>query len=436
MIGENICYAINIAVEGFTVWLYLEYLFRAPRRVNLQFASFFLGYFLLYLISGIRSTTLNAIAYTIVNFLLIQFNYRCSKKLAILHTAFLCFIMVVSEIIIALIISIFGYEFSAYTYNINVMVVFAFLSKLLYLMLATIGSRIFVPRNATNEDPHFMILFCSLPLLSSAVAVAIVHLGMNVGITDVIGIMTIMITVTLVIVNLIVLALYNFLRNTNDEYLALQLSIQKEQADVVYYKALQEQFENQKILVHDIKKHLGSIAAIARQYGADEVEKYVSELDATIAPSTHAKLCTDPILNLLLLRFWDECKKHNVTFHCDVREKISSFMDAASITTLYGNLLSNALEAAIDSHNKQIELSITRNVLQSVVVISVINTCTTEPISDGLGGFHTKKKDISIHGIGLRSINRIVKKYHGIATMYYDSERNQFHHIIQFPIPC
>lgn len=244
-----------------------------------------------------------------------------------------------------------------------------------------------------------------------------------------------MIVVTLLIVNLILLALYNYLQKANEEHLALQLSIQKEQADAAYYKALQEQFENQRILIHDIRKHLGTIDALAKQSGDIEVEEYVSSLNATFAPSTQAKLCTEPILNLVLLRFRDECKAQHVEFHCDVRENISAFMDTSSITTLYGNLLSNALEAASSSVEKHIELSVTRNTLQSVIVLSIINSCDIAPAPDGHGGFRTKKADNVLHGVGLRSISRIVKKYDGVATMYFDSHMKQFHHIIQFPIP-
>ena len=221
----------------------------------------------------------------------------------------------------------------------------------------------------------------------------------------------------------------------SENYLTLQLSIQKEQADIAYYKALQEQFENQRILVHDIKKHLEIIDALAKQENSSKIESYVAELNASLVPAKHAKLCTDSILNLLLLRFRDECKEANVDFQCDVRDNVSAFMDASSVTTLYGNLLSNALEAAALSAEKQIELSVTRNILQSVIVISVINSCDVAPVPDGHGSFHTHKADHICHGVGLRSIDRIVKKYHGVSTMYFAPEKKQFHHIIQFPVP-
>lgn len=257
--------------------------------------------------------------------------------------------MVVSEILIALVISLFGYEFDAYTYNFSVMIVLIILSKLLYLMFSAIGSRIFSPNKDIKEEPHLMVLFCSLPILSASIAIVIVYFGMNAGINGTIGIMTIMIIVTLLIANLIFLVLYNYLQKTNAEHLAFQLSVQKDQADTSYYKALQEQYDNQRILIHDIKKHLGTIDALAKQTRDTEIEEYVSSLNATLTPSSQAKYCTEPILNLILSRFYDECKNQCVEFHCDVRENISAFMDASSITALYGNLLSNSLEAATNS---------------------------------------------------------------------------------------
>ena len=435
MISEKICYATLFVAEALTTWQYVEYLFSKKKPLGFLACSFICGYAILFAVSLLDNTTGNAIVFFIVNYFLIELNYQVSRKTALLHTALLCFVMVVSESLIALVISLFGYEFDAYTYNFSVMIVLIILSKLLYLMFSAIGSRIFSPNKDIKEEPHLMVLFCSLPILSASIAIVIVYFGMNAGINGTIGIMTIMIIVTLLIANLIFLVLYNYLQKTNAEHLAFQLSVQKDQADTSYYKALQEQYDNQRILIHDIKKHLGTIDALAKQTRDTEIEEYVSSLNATLTPSSQAKYCTEPILNLILSRFYDECKNQCVEFHCDVRENISAFMDASSITALYGNLLSNSLEAATNSVEKQIELSVTKNVLQSIIVISAINSCGVAPTPDGHGGFLTKKPDRILHGVGLRSINRVVKRYNGIATMYYDQDKKQFHHIIQFPIP-
>lgn len=435
MMGEKLSFAALYVLEALIAWLYLEYLFSKRKTVSYQLFSFFIGYTVLFGFSFLNDTTVNAVSFSMINFFLIRLNYQCNTKTALLHTAFLCFVMISSEIIVALWLSLYGYEFSAYTYNSQVMFLLIILSKLLYLLFSAVGSHIFAPHKRFVAEPKQIILFCGLPLLSSILATIIVYIGMNAGISGVVGMMTIIIVVTLLAVNLMFLALYNALQTTNEEYLALQLSTQKEQADAAYYSALQEQFENQRILIHDIKKHLGIIDALAKQNGSGEIETYISGLEEIFAPSDPAKLCTDPILNFLLLRFRDDCKAKNIQFHCDVRENSSAFLDASGVTTLYGNLLSNALEAAEVSTEKQIELTVIRNEIQSVIVISVINSCDNPPTPNGDGKFRTKKPDQLLHGVGLRSIERIVSKYHGVATMYYDSDHKQFHHVIQFPEP-
>lgn len=435
MISEKICVATVFVAEAMIAWLYLEYILSRKRSLHYLICSFGIGYAALFAFSLLGNTTINAITFCGINYFLIRQNYQCSIKTALLHSTFLCFAMVGAELLVALIIGLFGYAFSAYTYNFHIMLLLAVLSKLLYLMFSMIGSRIFAPRQYRNEEPRLMVLFCVLPLLSAVIAITIVYFGMADGIIGNSSIITILMIVTLFIVNLIFLILYDCLQKANTEYLTLQLSIQKEQADVAYYSALQEQFENQRILIHDIKKHLGTIDALAKQNGSAEIETYISGLEESFALSDQVKLCTDPILNLLLLRFRDDCKARNIQFHCDVRENSSAFLDAASITTLYGNLLSNALEAAEASAQKLIELSVIRNTAQSVIVISVVNSCDDPPMPNGNGGFRTKKADRLLHGVGLRSIERTVSKYHGVTTMYYDPENKQFHHVIQFPEP-
>lgn len=219
----------------------------------------------------------------------------------------------------------------------------------------------------------------------------------------------------------------------NREYLALQLSIQKEEADAAYYDAIREQMENQKVLIHDIKNHLQILDGLAKSSDCTQVSSYIAKLDATWSPVKSARLCNDSVLNLVLLHYADECKKRKIEFVCDIRENASSFMDAPSITNLYGNLLSNAMESAEQSREKVVEISVVHNFQQENIVVSVINSCDIAPIPGKNGLFQTRKADTEFHGIGLKGIHRVVHKYHGENTMYYDGENSRFHHIIRFP---
>lgn len=432
--AKNICFALLFLGEALIAWLYLEYLFERKRKTSFIAISFLVGYVVLFAASFADNTAINVALFCLVNFVLIVLNYSCGVKTAIVHSALLSFLMTIAEILIALLISLFGHEFAAYTYNFTVMVALVVMSKMLYLVMSLVGARIFKPHKRSFNEPKLMALFCGMPLLSTILGIIIIYIGSHSELNTATGVMIVVNVFSLLAVNLIFLVLYNQYQRANDERLELELSMQKEAADTNYYQSLLEQYENQRILVHDIRNHLHTIGTLARQARSAEIEKYVKSIDIEYAPSKQVKLCRNSILNVFLIQFTDKCCEQNVDFHCDIRDLPEEFLDAPSITALFGNLLTNSLEAAQASTDKCIELSVTCNPSHAAVVISVVNSCDTTPIPDGNGRFLSKKKDALHHGVGLKSIERIVEKNNGIASMYYDKESCRFHHIIQLPV--
>ena len=431
---ETSWYAAMIAVEAVVAWIYCEHLFTKRRSFAWHLSSFVLGYALLFGISCIGNTTLNSISFGIVNYLLITFNYQGKCRTAILHAAFLSFVMLVAEVIVSLVINFFGYDFSEYTHSVTIMIVLGVWSKLLYLVLAIIGARAFFPRRYASEEPMFMVLFCVLPVVSALLAALIIYIGMHSVVDKTVGVMMAINVSALLLINVLFLSIYNHIQKMNAEHLKMQLSIQKEKADTFYYQALQEQADSQRILIHDIKNHLRTIEALAQQQKTEAICKYIHQLDGSILSIPHTKVCNEPILNLLLLRFTEECQKQGVVFQCDIRDCCLGFMDASSITTLFGNLLSNALEAAAISVERHVELTVKKNEDQAAVVIMVVISCDAAPVVDAEGRYISQKRDAGVHGFGLKSVQRMVRKYNGLSTTQYSAERRQFHHIIRFPL--
>ena len=433
--AKNICFALLFLGEALIAWLYLEYLFERKRKSGVVSGSFLLGYCILFAASSADNTPVNVTMFCLVNFLLIVLNYSCGIKTAIVHSALLSFLMTIAEILIALLISLFGHEFAAYTYNFTVMVALVVMSKMLYLVMALVGARIFKPHKNGFNEPKLMALFCGMPLLSTILGIIIIYIGSHSEMNAATGIMIVVNVFSLLAVNLIFLVLYNQHQRANDERLELELSIQKETADTNFYRTLQEQYENQRILIHDIRNHLHTIGSLAKQGDSAEIEEYIKSIDTEFAPSRQIKLCRNSILNVILIQFTETCREKKVEFFCDIRDMCGEFLDAPSTTALFGNLLTNALEAAQESNEKYIELSATYNPAQNAAIISVVNSCDTAPIPDGNGRFISRKKELHRHGIGLKSIERIVSRHQGLASMYYDKDSCRFHHVIQFPVP-
>lgn len=431
--AKNICFACLFLVESVIAWIYLEYLFASKGRSVRKVLTFLFGYAVLFAVSLLDNTPINVCSFCMINFLLIIINYHCGWKTALVHSALLSFLMTVAEILIALLISLFGHEFAAYTYNFSVMVALVVMSKMLYLILALVCSRVFKPHIKDAHEPKLMALFYCLPILSAVIGILIIYIGSFMELNSAAETMIVLNVFALLIVNLIFLTLYNYLQRSSEERLSLQLSLQKEEADTAYYQVMLRQHENQRILIHDIKNHLNAIGILAKSRKSEEIEQYLSKLNTNLTIEEPTRLSHDAILNMVLVRFLDQCHEFKINFVYDIRDMGTSFMDAPSTTALFGNLLSNALEASAASADKYVELTIKCIVEQGIIIISLINSCDSAPILDTNGRFLSKKRDCSIHGVGLKSIERVVQKHKGVETMYYDKDNRRFHHIIQFP---
>ena len=98
MMDEKLCYAIAFLSEALTAWLYLDYVFDRKRNTVSLACFFIFGYAFLFYISGYENTNMNATLFCVINYIVIKRNFRCSEKAALLHTAFLCFLMAGSEL--------------------------------------------------------------------------------------------------------------------------------------------------------------------------------------------------------------------------------------------------------------------------------------------------------------------------------------------------
>lgn len=428
-------YLLIFLVEGIIAWQYFEYLYEAVSSAGKRLLSFSMGYFLAFLAFLLDNLLINALVMCFLNAFLVRCNYDCGLKTAILHGVFLEFCIVGTELFANLILVARGYDFSAYTKSNVEFFSMVVISKLLYLAVSFLGARLFQKQKRIGKEPGLIILFHSLPLLSIIAAIFIVEIGLREPLTKAAEIMMAITITVLLVVNLLSVIVYTSMRKSNDVNLALQLSVQKEQAETAYYKAMQEQSENQRILIHDIKNHLQTMAVLAKGEQNEKIQAYVASLTDTLTPMDSVFVSKNPILNMLLLRYREECKSCGIALESDIRDWESREMDAADTTALYGNLLSNAFEAAQESQEKEIKLSVVYNPEQEITVISVVNSCSNGVKPDGRGGYLTIKQDGKLHGMGLKSIERVVKKYHGLSSIHYDRENQRFSHVIQLPEP-
>lgn len=435
MMAEKLVYAAVYLAEALTSWLYFSYIYTQTRSRLYTFVSFALSYVFLFLAFQLGVILVNCILYVMVNTVLLTLNYACERRSALLHAAFLTLAMGASELLVNFVVMVFTGDFAAYTYSLAALIPLAVFSKLLYFFITLVAARLFKPHKDSSREPGQIALLCVMPLISILISVSFIYIVADAQLADLTKILVSVSLFALLMVNVLVLFIYNRLQKQDEEYAAFQISRLRDQANAEYYEMLQRQYDDQRILIHDVKKHFNVIALLAEEGDSRKIREYLSRLEALPEFQRRARLCDEPILNMVLLHYSEQCAERNIRFFCDVRAGAVSFMDATSITALFGNLLSNAVEAAEQSEERMIELSVIKSVEQNMVLVSVVNSCDIAPIKDADGNFQTRKAREDGHGYGTRSINRVVLKYDGMSDLRYEKTDREFHSVFRFPLP-
>ncbi len=403
---------------------------RRPLRQRLiLFAAVCAAWFVLRLPG---SLLLSVPAFVAGNYLLLRLGFVCDRHGAAFHAGFLTFAYAAAAVLTLLGVEYFQREYPLYSRDAVTMVWVPELARLSILIAVLLISGWALARRTGETKGDSLPLLCAAPLLSLLCAGLLALFALRGTLTGPVRLLLATAAIFLVAFNLLFLLLYSHLRQGAASNTELALSLQKERADLEYYRTLQQEAERQRILVHDMRKHLNTVRALAAERGAYEIEDYVNSILPDLQTVRAVRFCDDPILNVILQRAASACRERGIGFSCDVRGGVTAFLDPASVTTLYGNLLDNALEAAETSVEKQVWLRAIRDTTAQSVVVTAVNSCDRPPERLADGSYRSRKG--GGHGLGLRGIARVVRRFHGVSETYYDPQERRFHHVIQFPV--
>ena len=171
-----------------------------------------------------------------------------------------------------------------------------------------------------------------------------------------------------------------------------------------------------------------NIKDTAKEY--EKIDTYIHTLLQSSDLTESARVCDHHMLNVILSRYQRQCQEKYITFHTDIRSGVLRHLPDADLTAIFCNILDNALESASKTDHALIELNVHRKEHTPFAVITMINSCRTDPFTAHNHQLITSKKKPSSHGFGLKSVRRIVERYEGSMNLYYDEKDLLFHTII------
>ncbi len=174
------------------------------------------------------------------------------------------------------------------------------------------------------------------------------------------------------------------------------------------------------------KKFISSIAK------GKAVTEYIDDFIEDFSINKSVDYCNNPMVNSIVNRYKSFCDKFGVKMNIDIRSADFSFMSEPDITDLLDNLLENAVEAAQNTENGFIDFSafVRKNKYLSMQLTNSVKNI----VAVKNNRIASSKKSDAIHGTGLKSIKRVVKKYDGEINMNFNEDDMTFTSNVVFEI--
>ncbi len=422
--GITIFYIILYVVEAFILWQYCTTVFQSRRGKLFEIFTCIAGYGILFFISQFSEFWSNLLSILVVHFFVMMVSYKSKWYTALLHSGISTMILSSTELIVLAILS----RFTTNIYvELSYFVLGSFISKLLYfIVLFAISHIIKNHKEHRNKPDHGGVILIVVPITSTGIAITLFSVCLNTELTFIQDLFVSISGVLVLVINLLIFYYYDYSQTMNDNYTDLQIRLQKENDTSEYYKMLVEHDDKQRILIHDIKNHLSTILNMNESNSRDKVSEYITQIINEPAMQTSLKICDNELLNVLLNRYKKICATEGIEFKTDIRKNSVNFLKDEEITSLFANLLDNAIEAARQSDAPYIEINASSKPDTAFTLINIINACTEKPLVDYNGNLITRKIDRRSHGIGMKSVKHIIDTHEGTLDFRYDESNKEF----------
>ena len=170
----------------------------------------------------------------------------------------------------------------------------------------------------------------------------------------------------------------------------------------------EQTFELWRQSVHDYKNHVIVLKQLVDENRVDEIKSYLDEEHDTISKQLFLIRTGNSVVDTLVNLKRSLAEKYHIAFmvHGTLPAKI--VIENMDFANILGNLLDNAIEASMKECDGYIDLTIKQE--KNFLIIIVRNKCT-RAIEKEIE--KSSKEKPELHGIGLKSVKRAVKKYDG-----------------------
>ncbi len=179
---------------------------------------------------------------------------------------------------------------------------------------------------------------------------------------------------------------------------------------------------------HDMKHQLN----LLKEMKIEDKDSTIKELEKTIDIYGDYAKTGNEALDIILTQKSLLCTKENITFTYIIDGNAFSFMSASDISSLFGNIIDNAIEAVSKEEGEYRLIKVSASIKNGFLSL-IEENYVSEKVKFSSNGLPISNKENQIyHGYGTKSIKYISQKYGG--TFSFEQKANRFKVSLLFPI--
>lgn len=201
-----------------------------------------------------------------------------------------------------------------------------------------------------------------------------------------------------------------------------QYRLYRQREELVYehYQKLEQNYQASRKIVHDMKNHMQAMMKLYEEGQTEEAHSYGLEVFHLLNQTGHVWYTENRMLNIILNEKLSEEEMKEVVLTLDIEEHSLDGIREIDLTTIFANLLDNAIEAlgVQEEHDKFMKIYVGR--VGDFLMIELSNS----------KGRRRKKKE-NHQGLGLKNIKEAIDKYEGTCTI--EENEKQYRVILMIP---
>lgn len=178
-----------------------------------------------------------------------------------------------------------------------------------------------------------------------------------------------------------------------------------------HYEYLENREKETKKFRHDLRSHMELISNLAKNREYEKIDSYLEKMNIKIDSFGNIITVQNGIVDAIINQYYEKAQQSGITMEVRGRFPEECAIDAYDLCTIFSNVLSNALEAAIETEEKTISLECRYN--DKNIIIVVRNSYNSEQ-QNGTSQWRTRKENTDYHGYGLENMKDSVEKYNGV----------------------